>query len=819
MNNRLYKAAVSAAVVAASIAVQSAPGHASVGFSDLDGSFAKDAILKLAQAGILNGQGDGKFNPEGQMNRAQFAKILALALNLDIEKVPQSSTFSDIDSSDWAYGYIEAAAKAGIFNGNSDGTFRPTESLTREQMAAVLIRALGVDADGYGKKLEFSDADQIADYAKDAVGYAVEIGIINGQSNGKFDPKGSATREAVALVAQSFIEKKKEMDESQHNPAPQPDPVPEPPAYPGDTSAPRISGITMESRNSNPEFAKSEDTVVFQFETSERVQKPVLKVNGHDAVVLESEDKIHWQAEYVIGATDQEGELHFTIDAVDLAGNHSTQATSTTSGNTIVIDKTAPVISGITNGETVEEAIPGSSSTDVQTVELKSDRDKNGNYETSETYEALGTPITLAGRYQLTVTDYAGNIAETVFKVNHNPIVSAPIEDRDDAEINQEIPIDISSLFSDIDQDELSFSATSNNPETASITSEPDGNFFYIEFLQGGSAEFTITADDHEGGTASETFIITTSVPELNHAPQIVNAISDQVVTMENPVRINLASVFTDPDNDELTFDAVSSNASYATASVDDGYLTITPEEIGSTTITVTASDGKGGAEEVSFQADVKDAMVLHLAFDDDIKDSSGYDNNGGLDYGHYSFVNGVVGKAIQFKGVDDPGRIKITNNPSLQFADKLTIAYWLRIDESKGQEGNFQQTVPAGIQSVFSKDSDNTDLFSLVFMDDEESGSVRFKEVSSSVIKGEWVHVAYVIEGNSITKYYNGQWVNEVGLTSPITFTTANGKDLYIGYQGNGWYPLYGTLDDFRIYKDALTREEVEAIYLMGTS
>jgi len=72
-------------------------------------------------------------------------------------------------------------------------------------MAVLFVRALGVDAAGKGAALKFSDADKIADYAKDSVGAAVELGLISGNGDGSFNPNGNAERQAVALVASKFL--------------------------------------------------------------------------------------------------------------------------------------------------------------------------------------------------------------------------------------------------------------------------------------------------------------------------------------------------------------------------------------------------------------------------------------------------------------------------------------------------------------------------------------------------------------------------------------------------------------------------------------
>ncbi|WP_159881672.1 S-layer homology domain-containing protein [Paenibacillus puerhi] len=177
---------------------------AATDLTDINGSYAKDAILGLAEAGIINGKGDGKFDPTGRIERQDFAIILAKALNLDVTSAPATSTFSDVSNTHYAFSYVEAAAKAGLIEGNGDGTFGTGANLSRQDMAVLFVRALGTDVTGKAANLSFSDAGQIADYAKDSVAAAVELGLISGTGEG-FNPQGNAERQAVALVASKFL--------------------------------------------------------------------------------------------------------------------------------------------------------------------------------------------------------------------------------------------------------------------------------------------------------------------------------------------------------------------------------------------------------------------------------------------------------------------------------------------------------------------------------------------------------------------------------------------------------------------------------------
>lgn len=140
-----------------------------------------------------------------------------------MEEVPAKASFSDVSKDNYAYKYVEAAAKAKLIYGTGDGKFAGEAILSRQDMSTMFVRALGVDATGYSKKLTFSDAATISDYAKDAVGFTFDAGLVKGIGNNTFNPKGTASRQDVAVVSSKFLVVQEELAK----PAPVPDPTPE----------------------------------------------------------------------------------------------------------------------------------------------------------------------------------------------------------------------------------------------------------------------------------------------------------------------------------------------------------------------------------------------------------------------------------------------------------------------------------------------------------------------------------------------------------------------------------------------------------------
>lgn len=171
--------------------------------TDIEGSYGKDAILELVEKGIIAGDEGGDFNPSGNITRQDFAIILAKALELDTTKEQTKATYTDVPANHYTYEYVEAAVQAGLISGTGKGDFGNNTNLSREDMAAIFVQALGAETSGYDAKLTFSDTVNKIEWAKDAVANAVEIGLINGESN-SFNPQMVADREQVALVSSKF---------------------------------------------------------------------------------------------------------------------------------------------------------------------------------------------------------------------------------------------------------------------------------------------------------------------------------------------------------------------------------------------------------------------------------------------------------------------------------------------------------------------------------------------------------------------------------------------------------------------------------------
>jgi len=189
-------------------------------FTDMEGHWAREAVEKLAEMGLLQGYGDGTFRPQNPITRGQFVRLLVVAAGLP-QEVQYPPTFSDVNITDPLYSYVEAAARAGIVSGDG-GRFLPNQFLNREQLAVMVVKALGEDGKEVpaGVLASFSDAGSISSWALSAVGRAVELGILRGR-DGRFDPKAITTRaEAAAVIWNIWLKERGDRE----LPEPEPDP-------------------------------------------------------------------------------------------------------------------------------------------------------------------------------------------------------------------------------------------------------------------------------------------------------------------------------------------------------------------------------------------------------------------------------------------------------------------------------------------------------------------------------------------------------------------------------------------------------------------
>ena len=166
-----------------------------------------DVVLQLAKDGIVNGMTETTFEPQGTLTRAEFATMLYRVSYAPV--VTGESTYSDVKTGDWYYDAVVWATEAGVVNGMGDGTFAPNDNITRQEMATMLYRLAKAEKVEEDKLASFPDAASVADWAKDAMNWAVSTEIVNGSTHDDkvnyLDPTAMALRCQAAAVACRYL--------------------------------------------------------------------------------------------------------------------------------------------------------------------------------------------------------------------------------------------------------------------------------------------------------------------------------------------------------------------------------------------------------------------------------------------------------------------------------------------------------------------------------------------------------------------------------------------------------------------------------------
>lgn len=175
-------------------------------FADMEGHWAEQAVNSLASRMILQGTGANSFTPDRKMTRAEFAAVIVRALGLRASGGIDS--YSDVRTTDWYYGAVETANEYGIVLGAGDRTFQPTQAITREEAAIMIVRALklaGVEGgDNEAALSSFEDREDVSSWAVQPVAAAIEHGLLEGDGTG-LHPLRLITRAEAAVLIQRFL--------------------------------------------------------------------------------------------------------------------------------------------------------------------------------------------------------------------------------------------------------------------------------------------------------------------------------------------------------------------------------------------------------------------------------------------------------------------------------------------------------------------------------------------------------------------------------------------------------------------------------------
>lgn len=163
-------------------------------YPDIIGHWAQKEVGFLAEQKVVSGFSDGNFYPNNKVTRAQLAVMLVRAKGLPLRD--GNAGFGDVSSGYWAAKEITAAKKAGIISGYADNTFLPEKQVSRQEIAAMIARAFEFKA--ATGKVRFEDIDQV--WGKKQIQQLADSGVIGGYQEGIFKPLNTASRAEIAAI-------------------------------------------------------------------------------------------------------------------------------------------------------------------------------------------------------------------------------------------------------------------------------------------------------------------------------------------------------------------------------------------------------------------------------------------------------------------------------------------------------------------------------------------------------------------------------------------------------------------------------------------
>jgi hypothetical protein len=180
--------------------------------SDVDGHWAERSIYHLEAMKILAGFEDGTFRPDETVTRNQFAKVLVAALGYSEEAgeaMRYPTVYRDVLAGHWASGFVQVASDLGFVKGYGDGTFQGDSPITRAEITAIMVRVLGLKSMAESLRtasLTFADAVEIPVWARGYVVVASSQGVITGYDDGTFRPSAPTSRAEASTIVSRFLE-------------------------------------------------------------------------------------------------------------------------------------------------------------------------------------------------------------------------------------------------------------------------------------------------------------------------------------------------------------------------------------------------------------------------------------------------------------------------------------------------------------------------------------------------------------------------------------------------------------------------------------
>ncbi|MEN6347870.1 MAG: S-layer homology domain-containing protein, partial [Syntrophomonas sp.] len=185
-------------------------------FDDVAFHWAKNDINDMGSRLIIDGVGEGNFEPDRDITRAEFTAIIIKALGL-MRTGTGKSAFDDTAKDAWYYDAVSIACQYGIISGYGNGTFKAMDKITREQSISMIARAMEItglkaeleDSEADKLLMVFGDSEQAASWSKENIASCIKTEIISGRSEKVLAPVDNITRAEAAVMVRRLLQKSK----------------------------------------------------------------------------------------------------------------------------------------------------------------------------------------------------------------------------------------------------------------------------------------------------------------------------------------------------------------------------------------------------------------------------------------------------------------------------------------------------------------------------------------------------------------------------------------------------------------------------------
>lgn len=180
-------------------------------FKDIKNHWARNEIRLMAARHVIAGRGDGGFEPDRGITRAEYITMLYYALRLK-PVIREDASFTDVGPDDWYYPYVKTGVALGLVCGYPDNTFRPEQKVSRAEMAAILVKAVNLARPDYSPERtdpgildRFKDKGKAPVWARQNIAAAVDLGLLTGKKPSELAPLNRFTRAEAASCLKRFL--------------------------------------------------------------------------------------------------------------------------------------------------------------------------------------------------------------------------------------------------------------------------------------------------------------------------------------------------------------------------------------------------------------------------------------------------------------------------------------------------------------------------------------------------------------------------------------------------------------------------------------